>query len=142
MSNIFLHFNDFCAFSRKFAASKWKTAFIRSMYSLVRDATRMIELLSLPLSVFAKSAACPPADNLLSFSKSLLSTEQNRSIAAHLEDCDFCRAELQLLERFPGTSEAIAVGEMPRTLRVLAESILGNPHRLSRSLGSPRALSH
>jgi hypothetical protein len=83
----------------------------------------MINLLSLPLNIFAKSTSCPSAERLLAFSKSPLAPTQRQLIARHLEECDFCRAELQLLERFPCKAEATVLAEMPASLRVLAESI-------------------
>lgn len=106
--------------------------------------TGMIYLRSLPVNIFAKSAACPSADELLAFAKSLLPVPQNQRVVAHLEECDFCRAELQMLERHPGRPEAVPVAEMPPSLRVLAESILGKPRRTlpPRLLESPRVINH
>jgi hypothetical protein len=90
----------------------------------------MIYERSLPLNLFAKSAICPSAERLLAFSKSLLGLGEAQLVGAHLDQCDFCSAELQLLERFPCKPEAIPVPEMPPGLRLLAESILGNPQRI------------
>src|SRR5689334_8245916 len=95
--------------------------------ALWRRTTRMINALTLPINVFAKSATCPSADKLLALSKSLLPATQHRLIAAHLGECDFCQAELQLLNRFPCPSEAVVVAEMPASLRALAVSILCKP---------------
>lgn len=104
----------------------------------------MIYRRSLPLNIFVKAATCPAAEDIIAFSKSLLPLAQIRLVRAHLAECDFCRAELQLLERYPCTPEAVPVGEMPASLRVLAESILGSPARTfpPRSLASRRAISH
>jgi hypothetical protein len=104
----------------------------------------MINPLLLPVNVFAKSATCPSADKLLAYSKSLLPAAQNRFIAAHLDECDFCQAELQLLERFPTRSEAVVVAEMPASLRALAVSILCKPpaSQPHPSLESRRTLNH
>jgi hypothetical protein len=141
MGNKFLHFSDFYAFLRKTEARKWKTSFIRSVVGFGRAANGMISLLSLPLNIFAKSISCPSADRLLAFSKSLLSPAQLQLIVGHLEECDFCRAELHLLERFPCRPEVIAVAEMPASLRAFAESILGNAQTM-RSLERPCPVSH
>ena len=92
----------------------------------------MIKPLLLPLKVFAKSAACPSAEGLLAFSRSQLEVGRIEFIASHLEQCDFCRAELQLLERFPGKPEVVTFAEIPASLRRLAESILRNPDRTQR----------
>jgi hypothetical protein len=105
---------------------------------------RMMKLLSLPLKVFAKSATCPSAEALLGFSKSPQASGRTEPIASHLNECDFCRAELQLLKRFPCKAEPIATAEMPPSLRVLAESILGQSHRTSpaRPFQSPHVMNH
>jgi len=87
----------------------------------------MIDLAPLPLKVFAKLATCPSSEKLLAFSKSPLASRTE--IVSHLSDCDFCRAELQLLRRFPATAEKITAGEIPPSLRTFAESILRRPHR-------------
>src|SRR5262245_22472171 len=84
----------------------------------------MIDLLSLPLNIFAKSVTCPSADELLALSQLMLEPRQTESIHAHLSQCDFCRAELHLLEKFPYEPEAVAVAKMPASLQVMAESIL------------------
>ena len=104
----------------------------------------MTSLLSLPLDVFAKAASCPSADVLVAFSKSSLVPAQTQSVLAHLNHCDFCRAELQLLKKFPCQPERVAVVPMPQSLRVFAEAILGNGQRIppSRLLKSPRGLKH
>ena len=102
----------------------------------------MNNVLSLPLKIFAKSATCPCADELLAFSQLVLQPERAELIDAHLEECDFCRAELQLLERFPCQPEAVPVEEIPPSLRALAESILRNPQRAFRPPESRRVISH
>jgi hypothetical protein len=44
-----------------------------------------------------------------------------------LEECEFCRAEIQLLERFPLQRESVRFTQIPPELRALAESVLGKP---------------
>jgi hypothetical protein len=52
-------------------------------------------------------------------------------VASHLDECDFCGAEFQLLtEHAPPEQEECAIADMPRNLRWLAESLLG-AHPLS-----------
>ena len=92
-----------------------------------RAATGMIRLGSLELNIFAKSVTCPSAEGLLAFSQAVLAPAQTRFVAAHLDECDFCGAELQLLEKYPGKPEAVPVAEIPPGLRLLAESILAYP---------------
>jgi hypothetical protein len=46
-------------------------------------------------------------------------------VASHLDECDFCGAELQLLtEHAPVKEEECALADMPLNLRWLAESLL------------------
>ena len=46
-------------------------------------------------------------------------------VAEHLDECDFCGAELQLLtEHAPAQEEECALADMPPHLRWLAESLL------------------
>ena len=79
---------------------------------------------SLPLTIFGKSAKCPSSQTLLAFVGSRLAAGRSEFISAHLDECEFCRAELQLLERFPNEPEQAVVREIPPRLRVLAESVL------------------
>jgi len=92
-----------------------------------RAVTKMIKLRSLQLNIFGKSATCPSAEGLLAFSRAVLTPAQTQLVAVHLEECDFCGAELQLLERYPCRAEAVPAVEIPPGLRLLAESILGSP---------------
>jgi hypothetical protein len=104
----------------------------------------MIYLRSLPLNTFAKSATCPSAEELLAFSKSLIPVADNQTVAAHLQECEFCGAELQLLKKYPYRPEPVPVAEMPPSLRLLAESILRNLAGIHApcSLEPWRTLSH
>jgi hypothetical protein len=46
-------------------------------------------------------------------------------VASHLDECDFCGAELQLLSQHaPAKVEKYALSDMPPHLRWLAESLL------------------
>ena len=45
-------------------------------------------------------------------------------IEAHLTDCDFCNAELQLLNRCQDTQDEYSFAEMPLQLRGFAERLL------------------
>jgi hypothetical protein len=51
--------------------------------------------------------------------------EQAR-VDAHLTYCEFCSAELQLLDRCRFGAEEIALAEIPTQLRRLAERVLRN----------------
>lgn len=74
---------------------------------------------------FKKTAACPASAALLSFLGNHLPDEVAPCVKAHLEECDFCGAELRLLAHHQPQSSALKPPEIPMDLRILAESILG-----------------
>lgn len=79
---------------------------------------------------FRKTAACPTSSTLLSLSTGKLSPMVFTVVKQHLETCEFCSAELTLLVHHRG--ESLATGgppEIPTNLRILAESILGEPKK-------------
>jgi len=80
----------------------------------------------LPVTIFRKSAACPSSETLLAYRQSGLPSTKHEWVELHLAGCDFCRAELQLLNRYCYVNERVTVGEIPPELRELAASVLGN----------------
>jgi len=59
-------------------------------------------------------------------------------VAAHLDECDFCGAELQMLtSHTPPEHEECAVMAMPANLRWLAEKLLGAVPLNLESLSEP-----
>ena len=88
---------------------------------------------SAKVDLFAKSASCPTTHQLLSYILAALSQESAKEIISHLEICDFCGAEVQLLSKHRISSSLVpdVPSEMPRHLRLLADSLLGK--RASRS---------
>jgi len=82
---------------------------------------------SLPLNIFRKSVTCPSSQMLLDFIKSTCGPVHRGLVAEHLQECEFCRAEIQLLERFPLQQEHVRFTQIPPELRALAESVLGKP---------------
>ena|SRR5687767_9095380 len=74
---------------------------------------------------FCKRATCPTTDALMAYRQSGLGTDGMVSVASHLDECDFCGAELQLLsEHPPADVEKCTLAVMPAHLRWLAESLL------------------
>jgi hypothetical protein len=74
---------------------------------------------------FCKRATCPSSEVLLSYRTCGLAAERMVWVASHLDECDFCGAELQLLtEHAPAPAEECALADMPPHLRWLAESLL------------------
>jgi hypothetical protein len=45
-------------------------------------------------------------------------------VEAHLGYCEFCSAELQLLDRYRYGAEEIVIGQIPADLKKLAEDLL------------------
>jgi hypothetical protein len=77
------------------------------------------------VTVFCKHLTCPASETLLAYSEKNLGTATRDRIDLHLETCDFCQAEVQLLtEHTPSFTENCECAEMPVHLRLLAESIM------------------
>jgi hypothetical protein len=73
---------------------------------------------------FRKTAACPASATLLSFRCKNLPAEVATTVREHLEECDFCNAELPLLAHHQPATAGSDTPEIPNDLRLLAESIL------------------
>lgn len=73
---------------------------------------------------FRKTAACPASATLLSFLCHNLPNEVTAVVREHLEECDFCNAELRLLAHHQPSTGGQRTPEIPMNLRILAESIL------------------
>jgi hypothetical protein len=78
---------------------------------------------------FRKTAACPTSTTLLSFRSERLSPVVGKLVRQHLEACEFCSAELPLLAHHRAVPSVARVPEIPMNLRILAESILGEPKK-------------
>ena len=68
---------------------------------------------------------------LLSFRSEQISPMIGTLVRQHLETCDFCRAELPLLAHHRTDRSTFKTPEIPMNLRILAESILGDPKKTS-----------
>ena len=73
---------------------------------------------------FRKTGACPAASTLLSYRSEKLSPEIVALVRKHLAVCEFCNAELRLLAHHQPSQRSPRTPEMPKDLRILAESIL------------------
>ncbi|MBV9925944.1 MAG: hypothetical protein JOZ96_13080 [Acidobacteria bacterium] len=76
---------------------------------------------------FRKLRTCPRTETLLTFSADAGGVGR---VAEHMRFCDFCGAEAHLLSRHAAAeADALpsAAGEMPASLRRLAEDILAEP---------------
>jgi hypothetical protein len=78
-------------------------------------------------ATFCKRAACPSAETLLYFQAERLSKTQKARVVSHLNQCDFCRAELHLFSRHNlADVGCLQTTEIPKHLRKLVESIFNN----------------
>ena len=75
-------------------------------------------------TLFHKKMGCPSSQSLLEYDQSRLASAHSLPIEAHLAYCDFCNAELQLLNRHQNTQDEYTFAEMPLQLRRLAERLL------------------
>jgi len=73
---------------------------------------------------FKKTAACPASATLLSFRCNNLPADAATTVKEHLEQCDFCSAELPLLAHHQPVTGSQRTPDIPMDLRILAESIL------------------
>ena len=75
---------------------------------------------------FRKFRTCPRTETLLNFSAG---ARRGGRVAEHVESCDFCGAEVQLLSRHAPATAAppFAALAMPEPLRRLAQDILAEP---------------
>ena len=84
---------------------------------------------------FRKRVDCPSSDTLLTYAgQSLLGTVRER-VKLHLAHCDFCRAELYLLEKHtPPAEVAYAHAPLPLALLLFAGQSLPKRGMLKKAL--------
>jgi len=94
---------------------------------------------------FTKQAACPSSQILLKYRHNTLAPELTQLVAWHLEECDFCWSEMNLLHHHNHSSPAKEENRppsIPVNLRVLAEALLFSrrprPIKPKRQRGSNR----
>lgn len=75
-------------------------------------------------NLFCKTVKCPTSQALLDYYSSFMSPGDQACVGRHLESCDFCSAELQLLARHRSEDEEYSFAEMPPQVRRLAEDLL------------------
>ena len=95
---------------------------------------------SLPVNIFRKSAHCPASETLLAYRKSEMTRTAKTVVEAHLGYCEFCSAELQLLDRYRYRAEEVVLCQIPADLRKLAEDLL--PNRLLRTHSISEVVEH
>jgi hypothetical protein len=75
-------------------------------------------------TLFCKTVRCPTSQALLEYCGSFMSPGEQARVKRHLESCDFCNAELQLLTCCQTEAEEYSFVEMPAPIRRLAEDLL------------------
>lgn len=74
---------------------------------------------------FTKLAACPSTKTLLEYRLAALAPEMGKLVGWHIDQCDFCWAELKLLVHHGEVEkEESRPPSIPVNLRVLAEALL------------------
>ena len=78
---------------------------------------------------FKKLRTCPHTETLLTFCRGARTAARAVRVAEHVESCDFCGAEVQLLSRHAPTADALPFDAhaLPAHLRRLAEDVLAEP---------------
>src|SRR5260370_16740760 len=104
---------------------KWRSADIRSFTQLtgpeearklVRSVTNMATAFA---SLFNKKVGCPSSQDLLEYDQLHPDSEQSLRVETHLADCDFCNAELHLLNHSQNTHNEYSFTAIPSQLRDL-----------------------
>ena len=76
---------------------------------------------------FSKQVACPSSKTLLGYRLSTLAPEMQQLVRWHLEGCDFCWSELQLLSYTASNcEEECRAPAIPGNLKLLAEALFRN----------------
>ena len=78
---------------------------------------------------FCKSLNCPSSQVLLAFENCEVSTSENNRIKAHLDECEFCSAEVEFYAHYPQEEDPVATVEIPIPLYELAQSLLNIKHK-------------
>ena len=93
--------------------------------SISRSANLGEKMVSSEGESFTKQATCPSAKSLLDYRLHRLAVEMDKLVKWHLEDCDFCWAEIQMLGHHGAQAKVEAKPPtIPVNLRILAEALL------------------
>ena len=82
-------------------------------------------MVSSGVGAFTKQAACPSSKTLLEYRLNWLAPEMSKLVEWHLDQCDFCWAEMNILVHHAAPSKQEGrPPSIPVNLRVLAEALL------------------
>lgn len=98
-------------------------------------------MVSSGVGTFTKQATCPSSKRLLEYRLTCLAPEMSKLVEWHLDQCDFCWAEMNMLVHHVALSKQEGrPPSMPVNLRVLAEALLlGRKPRQQRSKGQTKS---
>jgi anti-sigma factor RsiW len=87
---------------------------------------------------FRKNENCPSSYELVSLQNGEFPRKRSRQVHSHIEECEFCAAEVEFYSIFPQTADEAVdkVAEIPAPLYELAEALLRNRHRDSAALNA------
>lgn len=86
-------------------------------------------MFSLKMITFCKNANCPASEDLLAFQTGRFSGGEREEVCRHLEECEFCAAEVEFYVHYPPAESSVARVEIPLPLYELAKALLGNKHK-------------
>lgn len=81
------------------------------------------------VAAFRKHLTCPPAETLLAYRAGSLQGEMCEQVTDHLLECEFCGAELQLLNLCPPTRERSRAVAIPPHLKNMFEEFAAPDQR-------------
>lgn len=90
---------------------------------------KAVDMFSLKMITFCKSAICPSSQKLLTFQNGEAAESESQTIRRHLTVCEFCAAEVEFYAHYPQSEEKIEKIEIPLPLYELAEALLSNRHK-------------
>ncbi|MEJ7617085.1 MAG: hypothetical protein WKF30_09035 [Pyrinomonadaceae bacterium] len=79
------------------------------------------------VAIFCKLISCPPSETLFAYRSGQASQAMRERLSSHLAECEFCGAELQLLDSCPPEVEERQACQIPPHLKILYEETIGAP---------------
>ena len=84
-----------------------------------------------PVGSFYKSEDCPASDQLLAFQTGREAASVRAKIRGHIDECEFCAAEVEFYRLYPPSEETVDAEKMPEPLFELADALLRKERDLS-----------
>ncbi len=111
-------------------SSMWETPWLEKP-RLVRTGILALkigeDMVSSGGSSFSKQVACPSSQTLLNYRLKTLAVETIQLVKWHLEDCDFCWCEVELLSYYVGSCNGeCRAPAIPGNLKLLAEALFAS----------------